>query len=111
MDGRIVTSDTVYAVNSLVGGNRTADEDVVAGRKALEVINNRVPGVETHQLVRGNSLHEDLMQFAEEHSVDELIIGIRKRSPTGKLLFSSTAQDLLLLVDRPVVTVPLTEAP
>lgn len=111
MDGRIVEIDTVRAVNSLVDGDRTNDEDVVAGREALEVIKNRVLGADTHQFVRGNSPQEDLMQFAEEHGVDKLIIGIRKRSPTGKLLFGSTAQDLLLSVDRPVVMLPLKEAP
>lgn len=110
LDGRVAAGDTVYAVNSLVGGGETDDEEVIAGREALEVIEERIPDAETHQLVRGNSAQEDLLEFAREHGADELVIGIRKRSPTGKLLFGSTAQDLLLSTDRPVVTVPLTEA-
>jgi nucleotide-binding universal stress UspA family protein len=98
--------DEVYAVNSLRGGDRTSDEAVAEGKAALEVLEESV-GAETHQLIRGNSPQEDLLGFAEEHDVDQLVIGIRKRTPTGKILFGSTAHDLLLESDRPVLTVPL----
>jgi nucleotide-binding universal stress UspA family protein len=105
---RATDDDTLYAVNSLYGGDRTSDDDIVAGENALGVLEDEL-GAEPHQLIRGNSPQEDMLQFARDHEVDELVIGIRKRSPTGKMLFGSTAQDLLLDTDRPVVTVPLTE--
>jgi nucleotide-binding universal stress UspA family protein len=105
---RATDDDTLYAVNSLYGGDRTSDDDIVAGENALGVLEDEL-GAEPHQLIRGNSPQEDMLQFARDHGVDELVIGIRKRSPTGKMLFGSTAQDLLLDTDRPVVTVPLTE--
>jgi nucleotide-binding universal stress UspA family protein len=108
LDGKVRDDDTVFAVNSLQGGDQTSDDDVVEGREATEYIKGKLPNVETHQLVRGNSPQEDLVQFAEENAVDELVIGIRKRSPTGKLVFGSTAQDLLLETSRPTVVVPLT---
>jgi nucleotide-binding universal stress UspA family protein len=109
MEGRVTDEDTVFAVNSLHGENRTSDAEVVEGRDAIEHVADRLPGTETHQIVRGNSPQEDLVQFAAENDVDELVIGIRKRSPTGKLVFGSTAQDLLLETKRPTVVVPLTE--
>ena len=105
---RASEDDELYAVNSLYGSDRTTDEEIVEGETALEVLEEEL-GADPHQLVRGNSPQVDLIRFAREYDVDELIIGIRKRSPTGKMLFGSTAQDLLLETDRPVVTIPLTE--
>ena len=104
--GRVTDGDEVYAVNSLRGGDRTSDEAVAEGKDALDVLEEAV-GAEAHQLIRGNSPQEDLLAFAEEHDIDQLVIGIRKRTPTGKILFGSTAHDLLLESDRPVLTVPL----
>lgn len=105
---RLDPGDEVLAVNSLFGGDETSDDQVVEGEEALEVLAERFDA-ETHQFVRGNSPQEDLMRFAEERDADELVIGIRKRSPTGKVIFGSTAQDLLLSTSRPVVCIPLTD--
>jgi len=109
LEGRVGDADTVIAVNSLRGGDSTSDADVLEGREALEALEERLADVDSHQLVRGNSPQEDVLDFAAKHDADELLIGIRKRSPTGKLMFGSTAQDLLLSAERPVVCVPLTE--
>jgi len=109
LEGRVGDGDTVIAVNSLRGGDGTSDEEVIEGRDALETLTEAFADVDDHQLVRGNSPQEDLLDFAEKHDADELVIGIRKRSPTGKLMFGSTAQDLLLTTELPVVCVPLTK--
>lgn len=109
LDDRVVEGDTVYAVNSLPGGDGTSDQEVVEGRDALETVEESLSvSVDSHQLIRGNAPQEDVLQFADENTVDEIIIGIRKRSPTGKLMFGSTAQDLLLSTNYPTVVVPLT---
>ncbi|TSD14251.1 universal stress protein [Haloglomus irregulare] len=110
LQDRVTDDDTVYAVNSLYGESETSDAEVVEGREATEYVEDHLPDVDAHQLIRGNSPQEDLVQFADEHAVEELVIGIRKRSPTGKLVFGSTAQDLLLETTRPTVVVPLTDA-
>ncbi|MFW6081268.1 MAG: universal stress protein [Desulfosalsimonas sp.] len=60
---------------------------------------------ETHLLVRGMTPEEDLVAYAGEHKIDEIVIGIRKRSRMGKLLFGSTAQYLILNAPCPVLTV------
>ena len=60
---------------------------------------------ETHLLIRGLSPGEDLVQFAEDNQVDEIIVGVRRRSKVGKLLLGSTAQWVVLHAHCPVVTV------
>ncbi|WP_338729575.1 universal stress protein [Haladaptatus sp. DJG-WS-42] len=112
LEARATDGDTVFAVNSLFGGDDTDDKDVFAGRDAIEYIEESLGDtltVESHQLVRGNAAAEDIKNFAEENDVDEVVIGIRKRSPTGKVVFGSTAQDILLSSSRPVVSVPLSQ--
>ena len=60
---------------------------------------------ETHLLVRGLSPGEDLLKFAKENKVDEIIIGVRRRSNIGRLVFGSTARYVILEAPCPVVTV------
>jgi nucleotide-binding universal stress UspA family protein len=48
---------------------------------------------------------EDLVQLAKENNVDEIIIGVRRRSKVGKLFFGSTAQYVILNAPCPVVSV------
>jgi nucleotide-binding universal stress UspA family protein len=56
-------------------------------------------------LVRGLRPGEDLVQFAKENGIDEIIIGVRRRSKVGKLVFGSTAQYVILNAPCPVVSV------
>jgi nucleotide-binding universal stress UspA family protein len=106
--GRLTDDDRVYVVNSQEGGEGSAADDIRGGTEAIDALtaNVNVP-VETHQFVRGNSPAEDILAAAEEYDADEICIAIRKRNPTGKIVFGSTAQDLLLSTDRPVVAIPL----
>ena len=60
---------------------------------------------ETHILVRGLTPGEDIVEFANDHKVDEIIIGIEKKSKVGKLLFGSNAQYIILESSCPVVSV------
>jgi nucleotide-binding universal stress UspA family protein len=110
LQSRLAADDTVHAVNSLVGGSETSSEDVLDGEEALNVVSSRLGGVtevETHQFVRGNDPDEDVLSYAEEVDADELVIGIRKRNPTSKVVFGSTAQSILLNANVPMAVVPL----
>lgn len=44
----------------------------------------------------------DILDDAEELDVDDIVLGGRKRSPAGKILFGSVTQEVLLNTDRPV---------
>jgi nucleotide-binding universal stress UspA family protein len=58
----------------------------------------------THLLIRGLLPGEDLVRFAGENQVDEIIVGVRRRSKVGQLLLGSTAQHVILNASCPVVT-------
>ena len=58
-----------------------------------------------HLLIRGLSPGEDLVEFAKEKDVGEVVIGVRRRSKVGKIVFGSTAQYVILRAHCPVVSV------
>ena len=60
---------------------------------------------ETHLVISGQQSGEDLVLFAEQNKVDEIVIGLQKKSKAGKLLFGSTAQYVILNAPCPVVSV------
>lgn len=109
LEGRVTESDTVYAINSLPGGN---DDDVVrAGTDALELVEERLDGlttVETRQFARGNDPTADIFTTADEQDIDEIVLGIdQKRTPVKKIVFGSVTQAILFHSNRPVIVVPL----
>ena len=54
---------------------------------------------------RGLDASEELLAVAAEHRADLVVIGLRRRSPVGKLLMGSTAQRVLLDATCPVLAV------
>ena len=61
-------------------------------------------------VVKDGSPSSEILDYVTDYNIDIVVMGFRKRSPTGKALFGSTAQDVLLSVDCPVVTVPNPES-
>ncbi len=60
---------------------------------------------EVRQLVRGVDPAEDLVAVADEVDADLIVIGLRRRSPVGKLILGSNAQQVLLEASCPVLAV------
>jgi nucleotide-binding universal stress UspA family protein len=60
---------------------------------------------EIEQLVRGRDAADELVEAAARVRASVIVIGMRRRSPTGKLLFGSQAQRVLLDADCPVLAV------
>ena len=94
---------------SMAKGDEDQKEDILAAEKTLdywkEQLDQKGIGCQTHLLIRGVEPGEDLVRFATDHDVEEIIMGIRRRSKVGKLLFGSTAQYVILNAPCPVVSV------
>ena len=60
---------------------------------------------ETFTMVSRLTPGEALVEFAQENEIDQIFIGVKKRSKVGKLVFGSNAQYLILEAACPVVTV------
>lgn len=71
----------------------------------LDVFKKNGIEFETHILIRGLAPGEDIVRYAAEKKVDEIIIGVKKRSKVGKLVFGSTAQYIILEAHCPVLSV------
>ena len=98
----------LVVVHSSRGGTDDAST-VVETRDALEALEARLrsEGLETvvRDYVRGNDPADDLIEVAEKEGAALIVIGLRRRSPVGKLLLGSNAQEILLRADCPVLAV------
>ena len=99
----------VYLLNALAQSPDLQLEDIQGAENELErlkhsFVEDGIP-CETHAIVSSLSAGEDLVQFAQENEIDEIVIGVRRRSKVGKLLFGSNAQYIILQAPCPVVAV------
>jgi nucleotide-binding universal stress UspA family protein len=60
---------------------------------------------EVKQPTDGKSAAESILGIAVENAADLIVIGVRRRSPVGKLITGSTAQHILLDAPCPVLSV------
>ena len=104
---------TMIVVNSAKGGRDFESEEAVRIEEAMKQIREELEeagiGFETRQLVRGMDVAEDLIAVAEESGAEMIVIGLRRRSPVGKLIFGSNAQTILLDAPCPVLAVKAEE--
>ncbi|HTW15149.1 MAG TPA: universal stress protein [Nocardioides sp.] len=99
----------LVVVNSHRGGQ---DFDAAAARRAeaeMESVKSKLDAAgidhDLRQLVRGFEPAEDLISIAEANDAELIVIGLRRRSPVGKLILGSNAQRILLDAHCPVLAV------
>ena len=99
----------LVVINSARGGREFDADDATKADAELDEVRRQLAeaGVEAEvrQLVRGLEVAEDLIAVAEETSADFIVIGLRRRSPVGKLILGSNAQRILLDAPCPVLAV------
>lgn len=103
----------LVVVNSHRGG-RSYDADESAENEAAlaevrEQLDKTGVGYEMRQLVRGLDPAEDMIAVAEQVKAEFIVIGLRRRSPVGKLILGSNAQRILLDAPCPVLAVKAEE--
>jgi nucleotide-binding universal stress UspA family protein len=102
----------LIVVHSMRGGERDELEQVVSYRDEFEQLERDLDasGVlfRLVEYARGNSPAEDIVAVAKDQDADLVVIGIRRRSPVGKLVLGSNAQDVLLQSPCPVLAVKAT---
>jgi nucleotide-binding universal stress UspA family protein len=99
----------VYIVTSMEQDPALKKEDIDKAESKLEKLRTsfRADDIpcEAQTSVSYQSPGEDLVNYAKDNSIDQVIIGIRRRSKVGKLVFGSTAQYVILEAPCPVLTV------
>lgn len=66
----------------------------------------RESGIETSVHAATGRPAAAIVDVADRLDADQLVLGARRQSPVGKVLFGSVAQSVLLDSDRPVTVVP-----
>jgi len=99
----------LLVVFSSEGGKGEKPEEINKIENDLESIQKDISkdGIEceVEQLVRGLTPGEDIVLFAKENDIEQIYVGIRKKSRTSKLILGSTAQYIILKAKCPVTSV------
>ncbi len=99
----------LFIITSMTGGKGEKPENIAKAGRDLEFaetyLSEKGIDCEAHQLARGRTPGEDLVSFAEENDIDQIFIGVEKKSRTQKIILGSVAQYTILNAPCPVVSV------
>lgn len=100
----------VEVIRSMAQSNEIGHEDIrkaeiSMGCEVWEIFNKNYLQPKTHLVLTRLSHGEELVEFAKKNKIDEIFIGVRRRSKVGKLIFGSTAQYVILNAPCPVVAI------
>ncbi|CAA9363587.1 MAG: UspA domain protein [uncultured Nocardioidaceae bacterium] len=103
----------LVVVNSHRGGREFDRDEALESETQLDEVKRELDAAgvehEVRQLVRGLDPAEDLINVAAEVGAEFIVIGLRRRSPVGKLILGSNAQRVLLEAPCPVLAVKAEE--
>ncbi|KIC67795.1 universal stress protein [Pseudarthrobacter phenanthrenivorans] len=101
------SNSTLVLINSSKG--EAAVDSRFAPEGEIQDIEQRLAGqgiqYQIKRPVRGHDAAAEVLDAAEEHNADLIVIGLRRRTPVGKLIMGSTSQRILLEADCPVLAV------
>jgi nucleotide-binding universal stress UspA family protein len=104
-------SERLLVVNAVSGGNQ--DDPSRADTSEAEAVETRLASAgiaaDFKVFVRGKDAVTEILELTETLDVSLVIVGMRKRSPLGKLIMGSVSRDILLSVPCPVLAVKAAE--
>jgi nucleotide-binding universal stress UspA family protein len=99
----------VVVVSSLTKGSEAHLKEIESLEDGLEYVKSELEREkirsETHLLIKGHNAGDDIVQFANEHKVDEIVIGTEKKSRVEMLVLGSVAQYVATNAPCPVVII------
>jgi len=106
---RAVPLHVVYSSRPDHLGRRTSPEEAARLEQDLQEVSQRLSAAgvqhEVRRPVPTPDPAEDIIAAAVETEAELIVIGLRRRTPVGKLLLGSNAQRILLEAPCPVVAV------
>jgi nucleotide-binding universal stress UspA family protein len=88
--------------DALVDPSYASPEDLEDVRRVLEEAGVQF---DLEHRVGGRDGADEVVEAAEKHNASLVVIGLRRRTPAGKLIFGSDAQRILLDAPCPVLAV------
>jgi len=76
-------------------------KQLASAKRTQEILEDA--GIEVELAETSGDPADSLLALAEDRDVDAICVGGRSRTPTGKVLFGSTSQAVVLGTDRPVL--------
>lgn len=100
-------NERLVVVNASPGGSGedASKADYLDVERVEQMLVDNGIDAEFKQFIRGKNAIEEIEALVDSVQASVLIIGLRKRSPLGKLIMGSVAQEILLSVSCPVLAV------
>jgi len=99
----------IIVFTSLEGGSDVSKVDLIAAENNLKRAKEytAVNKIECETELSKSTLQpgEDIIQYAKANNVDQIVVGIKRRSKVGKFIFGSNARYVILEAPCSVLTV------
>ncbi|MBO3102854.1 universal stress protein [Cellulomonas fengjieae] len=111
LDAAIAQARVSDADLFVISGPDTGDDNAfeISLEQHADALSTRLDGLHVRNVVYPHDPTTDpadeILDRARISGADLIVIGVRRRSPVGKLLLGSTAQRVLLEADAPVLAV------
>jgi nucleotide-binding universal stress UspA family protein len=97
------------------GGSESEDDEVRTrvreyGTALVAEIADQLGGVDTRTEVREGTPHEVILDYADEHDIDIIVMGTHGRTGLSRYLLGSVAERVVRMSDVPVLTARMDDA-